>query len=58
MIQASFQIHKCVVNIGKNPDPIYASSQNFGNKLSILSGDYLLASACRTLASLESSQVS
>lgn len=59
MIHTAQEIHKSVVNVPTNiseeedPDLRAVLSQlEYGNKISILGGDYLLANACTGLASL------
>lgn len=52
-------IHKGVVNLDElQPDDGPRLDMEFGNKIAVLSGDYLLASACTGLAKLQNPHVS
>lgn len=59
MIHASQLIHKGVVNLCPPvcSDSATLADMTFGNKIAILSGDYLLANACTGLAALNNSRV-
>ena len=63
MIHTAQLIHKGVVNIQQQQESqlTATNSENtdyeFGNKIAILCGDYLLANACKALAALKNSQV-
>jgi len=64
MIHSAQSIHQSVVNIpvnvGAEPDEQVRSvlgQLEYGNKISILSGDYLLANACTALASLRITKI-
>ncbi|MCL4120390.1 UNVERIFIED_CONTAM: hypothetical protein GTU68_048733 [Idotea baltica] len=59
MIHTAHLIHKGVVNLSPSiyPDGTTLNDMTFGNKIAILSGDYLLANACTGLAALNNSQV-
>ncbi|KAL7633840.1 UNVERIFIED_CONTAM: hypothetical protein RMT77_015796 [Armadillidium vulgare] len=59
MIHASQLIHKGVVNLCPPvcSDETTLTDMTFGNKIAILSGDYLLANACTGLAALNNSRV-
>ena len=58
MIHTAFLIHKGVVNIRELlPTDGPRSIMEFGNKISVLSGDFLLASACLGLAQLRNTYV-
>lgn len=51
-------IHKGVVNLETlTPEDGMLADMEFGNKMAVLSGDFLLASACMGLAKLGNSQV-
>ncbi|XP_063233341.1 all trans-polyprenyl-diphosphate synthase PDSS2 [Bacillus rossius redtenbacheri] len=54
MIRTSHLVHKGLVNIypGLYPEPAVLNDMTFGNKIALLSGDYLLANSCMELASL------
>uniref|UniRef100_T1JCC4 Decaprenyl-diphosphate synthase subunit 2 n=1 Tax=Strigamia maritima TaxID=126957 RepID=T1JCC4_STRMM len=54
MIHTAHQIHRGVVNVSSLifPDKSTFQDMEFGNKIAVLCGDYLLASASKTLASL------
>lgn len=59
MIRTSHLVHKGLVNIEPS---VYAETtdlndMNFGNKIALLSGDYLLANACVELANLRNQDV-
>ncbi|XP_074039563.1 all trans-polyprenyl-diphosphate synthase PDSS2-like isoform X1 [Leptinotarsa decemlineata] len=51
MVRTSNIIHKSILNISSNDKDI--DVLNFGNKLSLLTGDYLLSSSCKELAELK-----
>ncbi|XP_053315603.1 all trans-polyprenyl-diphosphate synthase PDSS2 [Spea bombifrons] len=58
LIHTAFLVHRGIVNIGelKTCDgPI--KDMQFGNKMAILSGDFLLANACTGLAQLQNTKV-
>nr|XP_018900018.1 PREDICTED: decaprenyl-diphosphate synthase subunit 2 [Bemisia tabaci] len=54
MIRTSHLVHKGLVNIypGLYPEPGVLNDMTFGNKIALLSGDYLLGNSCAELASL------
>ncbi|PNF29029.1 hypothetical protein B7P43_G14194 [Cryptotermes secundus] len=54
MIRTSHLVHKGMVNIchGLYPEPAVLNDMTFGNKIALLSGDYLLANSCMELAAL------
>ncbi|XP_063983414.1 all trans-polyprenyl-diphosphate synthase PDSS2 [Diachasmimorpha longicaudata] len=54
MIRTSHLVHKGLVNIqsGVFPDPAEHNDMTFGNKIALLSGDYLLGNSCAELAAL------
>ncbi|GAB1597917.1 decaprenyl-diphosphate synthase subunit 2-like, partial [Argonauta hians] len=56
MIHTATLIHKGVLNL-KTVDMSEKHNLNFGNKMAILSGDFLLASACSALAKLNNTKV-
>lgn len=60
MIRTSSLIHKGLVNI--NGDGSLGASEmdhmTFGNKIALLSGDYLLSNSCVELAALRNQDVS
>lgn len=59
MIRTSHLVHKGLVNI--EPSVYLETSElndmNFGNKIALLSGDYLLANSCAELANLRNQDV-
>lgn len=58
MIHTAHLIHKGVVNLSPTVfDGTTFQDMEFGNKIAILSGDYLLANACTGLAGLRSTKV-
>ena len=59
MIHTAHLIHKGVVNLTPSdfPDGNTLQDMTFGNKIAILSGDYLLSNACTGLAALKNSKV-
>jgi len=59
MIHTAHLIHKGVVNLTPSdfPDGNTLQDMTFGNKIAILSGDYLLSNACTGLAQLKNSKV-
>ncbi|XP_052823094.1 all trans-polyprenyl-diphosphate synthase PDSS2 isoform X8 [Octopus bimaculoides] len=56
MIHTATLIHKGVLNL-KTVDKSEKRNLDFGNKMAILSGDFLLASACSALAKLNNTKV-
>lgn len=54
MIRTSHLVHNGLVNIypGLYPEPVILNDMAFGNKIALLSGDYLLSNSCAELASL------
>ncbi|XP_071404953.1 all trans-polyprenyl-diphosphate synthase PDSS2 isoform X3 [Pithys albifrons albifrons] len=58
LIHTAFLVHRGIVNIGelKSCDGPLKDMQ-FGNKMAVLSGDFLLASACTSLAQLQNTKV-
>lgn len=54
MIRTSHLVHKGMVNIypGMYPESVVLNDMTFGNKIALLSGDYLLANSCMELAML------
>ena len=59
MIHTAHLIHKGVVNLSPTVfDGTTLQDMEFGNKIAILSGDYLLANACTGLATLRNTMVS
>ncbi|CAL1272438.1 unnamed protein product [Larinioides sclopetarius] len=59
MIHTAHLIHKGILNISPTvvPDENSREDLQLGNKISILSGDYLLANACKGLADLRNCKV-
>ncbi|KFM62441.1 Decaprenyl-diphosphate synthase subunit 2, partial [Stegodyphus mimosarum] len=59
MIHTAHLIHKGILNLSSSsiPDENTLQDLQFGNKISILSGDYLLANACKGLANLRNCKV-
>uniref|UniRef100_A0A8C8RT45 Decaprenyl diphosphate synthase subunit 2 n=1 Tax=Pelusios castaneus TaxID=367368 RepID=A0A8C8RT45_9SAUR len=57
LIHTAFLVHRGIVNIGelKSCDGLLKDMQ-FGNKIAVLSGDFLLASACTSLAQLQNTK--
>ncbi|GLH06334.1 Decaprenyl-diphosphate synthase subunit 2 [Gryllus bimaculatus] len=55
MIRTSHLVHKGLVNIypGMYAEQVELNDLTFGNKIALLSGDYLLANSCVELASLQ-----
>ncbi|XP_019393395.1 PREDICTED: decaprenyl-diphosphate synthase subunit 2 isoform X2 [Crocodylus porosus] len=58
LIHTAFLVHRGIVNIGelKSCDGPMKDMQ-FGNKMAVLSGDFLLANACTSLAQLQNTKV-
>ena len=59
MIHTANLIHKGVVNLS-DLDPVLdgpVKDMEFGNKMAVLSGDFLLANACTGLAELNNTKV-
>ncbi|XP_066469236.1 all trans-polyprenyl-diphosphate synthase PDSS2 [Tiliqua scincoides] len=58
LIHTAFLVHRGIVNIGelKSSDGPLKDMQ-FGNKMAVLSGDFLLANACTSLAQLQNTKV-
>ncbi|XP_010192548.1 PREDICTED: decaprenyl-diphosphate synthase subunit 2, partial [Mesitornis unicolor] len=58
LIHTAFLVHRGIVNIGelKSCDGPLKDMQ-FGNKMAVLSGDFLLANACTSLAQLQNTKV-
>jgi len=58
LIHTAFLVHRGIVNIGelKSCDGPLKDLQ-FGNKMAVLSGDFLLANACTSLAQLQNTKV-
>ncbi|KAG8337462.1 all trans-polyprenyl-diphosphate synthase PDSS2 [Homalodisca vitripennis] len=54
MIRTSHLVHKGLVNIYPEmyPEPAVLNDMTFGNKIALLSGDYLLGNSCAELAAL------
>ncbi|GFY71440.1 decaprenyl-diphosphate synthase subunit 2 [Trichonephila inaurata madagascariensis] len=59
MIHTAHLIHKGILNLSPTvvPDENTREDLQLGNKISILSGDYLLANACKGLANLRNCKV-
>ena len=60
MIRTSHLVHKGLVNIqpGVYPEAAEMNDMTFGNKIALLSGDYLLGNSCAELAALRNQDVS
>ena len=60
MIHMANLIHTGVVNLTDyiESEPREKNDMEFGNKMAVLSGDFLLANACTELASLNNTHVS
>ena len=56
MIYTANLIHKGVVNVDPNGESV--KELQFGNKMAVLSGDFLLANASKALAELRNTYVS
>ncbi|NXX93544.1 DLP1 synthase, partial [Centropus bengalensis] len=58
LIHTAFLVHRGIVNIGelKSCDGPLKDMQ-FGNKMAVLSGDFLLANACTSLAQLQNTKL-
>lgn len=59
MIRTSHLVHKGLVNIqpGVYPEASELNDMTFGNKIALLSGDYLLGNSSAELASLRNQDV-
>lgn len=59
MIRTSHLVHKGLVNIepGQYPETAELNDMNFGNKIALLSGDYLLSNTCAELANLRNQDI-
>ncbi|XP_006613871.1 decaprenyl-diphosphate synthase subunit 2 [Apis dorsata] len=59
MIRTSHLVHKGLVNIGSDVylETSELNDMNFGNKIALLSGDYLLANSCAELANLRNQDI-
>lgn len=59
MIRTSHLVHKGLVNIypGQFQEPGELNDMTFGNKIALLSGDYLLSTSCAELAALRNQDV-
>lgn len=59
MIRTSHLIHKGIVNLhpGLYPEPREYADMTFGNKIALLSGDYLLGHSSMELANLRNQDV-
>ena len=59
MIRTSHLVHKSLVNIerGVYPETAEMDDMSFGNKIALLSGDYLLSNSCSELAELRNQDV-
>ncbi|XP_030346407.1 decaprenyl-diphosphate synthase subunit 2 isoform X2 [Strigops habroptila] len=58
LIHTAFLVHRGIVNIGELKScngPL--KDMQFGNKMAVLSGDFLLANACTSLAQLQNTKV-
>lgn len=59
MIRTSHLVHKGLINIGPglNLETSELNDMNVGNKIALLSGDYLLANSCAELANLRNQEI-
>lgn len=59
MIRTSHLVHKGLVNIyaGQYQEPSELNDMAFGNKIALLSGDYLLCTSCAELAALRNNDI-
>jgi geranylgeranyl pyrophosphate synthase len=60
MIRTSHRMHNSLINIrpGLFSEPVVHNSMSFGNKVALLSGDYLLANSYNELSALKNPNVS
>lgn len=56
MLRTSHLVHRGMVNL-QNPMPDISNDMLFGNKIALLSGDYLLSKSCSELAMLRNSEI-
>ncbi|XP_029451178.1 decaprenyl-diphosphate synthase subunit 2 [Rhinatrema bivittatum] len=58
LIHTAFLVHRGIVNLGQlKPCDALTKDMQFGNKMAILGGDFLLANACTGLAQLQNTKV-
>lgn len=59
MIRTSHLVHKALVNVepGMHPEASVLNDMTFGNKIALLSGDYLLSNTCAELANLRNQDI-
>lgn len=59
MIRTGHIVHKGLVNMqpGVYPEPAEMNDMTFGNKIALLSGDYLLGNSSAELAALRNQEV-
>ncbi|CAG9560726.1 unnamed protein product [Danaus chrysippus] len=57
MIRTSHLVHKGLVNMNTRLGPGEPDDMMFGNKIALLSGDYLLANSCTELANLRNQEL-
>ncbi|KZC09559.1 PREDICTED: decaprenyl-diphosphate synthase subunit 2 [Dufourea novaeangliae] len=59
MIRTSHLVHKGLINIGSGAhlETSELNDMNVGNKIALLSGDYLLANSCAELANLRNQEI-
>ena len=59
MIHTAYLVHRDVVDLAQlKPEDGPLKSMEFGNKMAVLSGDFLLANASKELARLQNTRVS
>ena len=57
LIHTAFLVHRGVVNLKEWSNDGQLKDMQFGNKMAVLSGDFLLANACTGLAQLNNTKV-
>ena len=57
LIHTAFLVHRGVVNLKEWSNHGQLKDMQFGNKMAVLSGDFLLANACTGLAQLNNTKV-
>ncbi|KAK9869815.1 hypothetical protein WA026_003544 [Henosepilachna vigintioctopunctata] len=57
MIRTSHLIHKGLMNMQNNSTEDISGDMIFGNKIALLSGDYLLSNSCMELANLQNQEL-
>ncbi|XP_039254979.2 all trans-polyprenyl-diphosphate synthase PDSS2-like [Styela clava] len=57
LIHVAFLVHRGIVDVNQIVGNVSKTDIDFGNKLAVLGGDFLLANACTGLAKLQNTQV-